>query len=251
MRCGFRIGVWFVALFILLPVSIGAVRAYVQGWPESWRSARWTSAGLLPEAVATPGARLLILSARTGNWKSIFAEHLSIVLKREADTAWTRYDVVGWGLPVRRNAFVADAYWYGNRPYVVTEITGADAALLIPRVEAAIAEYPYAAPGTYAPWPGPNSNSFVAWVVRNSEGLAVELPPVAIGKDYIATGVGLAAAPSRTGFSAVAWGLFGITFALDEGIELHIAGSTIGLDPLELALKLPSLGKISLLDLSR
>jgi hypothetical protein len=249
MRLGVRLIGWFTFLFILLPVSIGAGKAYLRGWPENWRSASWNSAGLLPEAATAPGARLLILSARTGNWKSIFAEHLSIVLKREGDPAWTRYDVVGWGAPVRRNAFHADAYWYGNRPYIVADIRDAEAALLIPRVEAAIARYPYAAPGIYAPWPGPNSNSFVAWVVRNTEGFAVELPPVAVGKDYFATGVGLAAAPSRTGFTAVAWGLFGVTFALDEGIEFHIAGSTVGFDPLELALKLPSLGKISLLDM--
>jgi hypothetical protein len=89
--------VWFVLVLVVLPVAAGAVMAYGRGWPESWRTANWSSSGLLPEASAVPAAHVLILAARSGNWKSIFAEHLSIVLKPERAAAWTRYDVVGWG----------------------------------------------------------------------------------------------------------------------------------------------------------
>ena len=44
-------------------------------------------------------------------------------------------------------------------------------------------------------------------------------------------------------------GYFGATLAMEEGFEIHIIGSTIGIDPNDLAIKLPALGKLSLFDL--
>ena len=241
----------FVLLAIVAPVTAGAGLAWSRGWPESWRTASWASSGLLPDAASVPEARVMILAARTGRWKSIFAEHMAIVVKPAGAARWTRYEVVGWGDPVRRDNYPADALWYGNRPYVVASLQGEDAARLIPRIEAAIALYPHRARGTYTVWPGPNSNTFVAWVVRNTDGFAVELPPVAIGKDFIDEGLAVSEAPSRTGYVLSAWGLFGVTAALAEGLELNVLGTSIGIDPDDLAVKLPSLGKLSLFDLAR
>lgn len=246
-KCFHALG-FFVLMAVVLPVAVGAGLAYGRGWPESWRSASWESSGLLPEATSVDGARVIIISTRTGRWKSIFAEHMSIVLKPDGAADWTRYDVVGWGNPVRRNAYAADALWYGNQPYVVAEIEGDRAARLIPRIEETIARYPHQARGSYTVWPGPNSNTFIAWVVRNTEGFEVELPPAAVGKDYLGDGLGLASAASGTGFVISAWGLIGLTAALREGLELNLLGSTIGIDPDDLAIKLPALGKLSLLD---
>ncbi len=45
------------------------------------------------------------------------------------------------------------------------------------------------------------------------------------------------------------WGTIGITLALREGFEINFFGNGLGIDPEELAIKLPSLGKLSLLDL--
>ncbi len=239
---------WLLLAAIILPVSAGAVLAYSHGWAESWRTANWSSSGLLPTAQSRPEAHVIVLAARTGNWKSIFAEHMSIVIKPAGAGEWTRYDVVGWGEPVRRNAFAADAFWYGNHPYVVRDIDGAKAEALIPLIEESIARYPYSGIGAYKVWPGPNSNSFVAWVVRNTSGFAVELPPAAVGKDFISPGFGIAAAASRTGFVVSLWGIAGMTLALREGFEINLFGSVIGIDPEDLAIKLPSLGKLSLLD---
>src|SRR5947209_8250000 len=36
----------------------------------------------------------------------------------------------------------------------------------------------------YRYWPGPNSNTYPAWVLREA-GVAGELPPKAVGKDYL------------------------------------------------------------------
>jgi len=241
--------IWFVLVLVALPVVTGAVMAYGRGWPESWRTADWSSSGLLPEASTAPAARVVILAARTGNWKSIFAEHMSIVLKPGGAAAWTRYDVVGWGNPVHRDAFAADAFWYGNRPYVVFELEGPGAARLIPKIEASIGRYPYAARGSYVVWPGPNSNSFVAWVVRNTPGFEAELPPAAIGKDYLGPGFAVAGAPSGTGYTASFAGIFGLTAAWREGLEINVGGAIVGIDVDDLAVKLPSLGVLSLRDL--
>lgn len=236
----------FLAYAVAIPILIGTALSLSHGWAENWRTANWSSAGLLPKAEEVPEAKVVVLAARTGRWKSIFAEHTSIVLKPRGAAEWTRYDVVGWGTPVRRNAFAPDAFWYGNRPYVVASFSGPEAEALIPRITAAIAAYPYQAPGSYMVWPGPNSNTFVAWVVRNTEGFDVELPAVAVGKDYLGSGLSVARAPSGTGYTFSAAGLLGLTVARREGLELNLLGTTIGLDPGDLAVKLPSLGTLSL-----
>ncbi|NJM30193.1 MAG: DUF3750 domain-containing protein [Rhizobiales bacterium] len=200
MRRLFRSLFWFALIAIVTPVAIGTGLGYARGWPENWRSASWDSSGLLPEASSLPDAEVMILATRTGRWKSIFAEHMSIVLKEQGASEWVRYDVVGWGNPVRRNNYPADAYWYGNKPYVVYRLEGVEAAALIPKIAASVAAYPFAQRGSYTVWPGPNSNTFVAWVVRNTEGFAAELPPAAVGKDWLGNGLGFDRAPSGSGF---------------------------------------------------
>jgi Protein of unknown function (DUF3750) len=237
---------FFLILTVGLPIGVGAALGYSRGWPDNWRVARWSSSGLLPEAGAHGPATVMVLSTRTGRWKSIFAEHMSIVVKPAQAREWTRYDVVGWGTPVRRNAYAADALWYGNRPRVVYRLEGDQAAALIPAIENSIARYPHQQRGTYVVWPGPNSNTFVAWVVRHTVGFDAELPPVAVGKDWLAPGFAIDVAPSKSGYSLSLAGLIGMTLAWEEGVELHLLGSTIGIDANDLAIKLPALGKLSL-----
>jgi Protein of unknown function (DUF3750) len=237
----------FVAFTIVLPITVGAALGYARGWPENWKVASWASSKVLPEATAVKPATVIILASRTGQWKSIFAEHMSIVVKPENATHWTRYDVVGWGNPVRKDAYVADALWYGNTPRVIYRVEGAKAAKLIPAIESSIENYPFQKKGSYTVWPGPNSNTFVSWVVRHTEGLDVELSSVAVGKDWLGSGFGLAPAPSKTGYTATYGGYIGGTLAWEEGLELHVLGSTIGIDPGDLAIKLPALGKLSLI----
>jgi hypothetical protein len=236
---------WIVLFVIVVPAGIGAIRSYAAGWPASWRTADWSSSGVLPVAAATPQVTVLILAARTGRWKGIFAEHLSIVLKEDGAAQWTRYDVVGWGDPVRMNSFQADALWYGNRPRVIYRTDGDRAANLIPAIKRAIADYPYSSRGEYWVWPGPNSNSFVAAIVRDVPGLDTELPPTAIGKDWLGW-ADTATAPSKTGWTVSFGGVLSVTLAREEGLELHILGATAGIDANDLAIKLPALGKLSL-----
>ncbi|MDP6646672.1 MAG: DUF3750 domain-containing protein, partial [Rhodospirillales bacterium] len=97
--------------------------------------------------------------------------------------------------------------------------------------------------GEYTLWPGPNSNTFTAFIARQVQELNLDLPPTAIGKDYLG-GRLFAKAPSGSGFQFSLFGLFGLTAALEEGLELNILGLSFGIDPRDPALKLPFLGRI-------
>ena len=105
-------------------------------------------------------------------------------------------------------------------------------------------DYPFA--GQYRLWPGPNSNTFTAYVLRQAPELRVDLPPTAIGKDYLG-GRLVAAAPSGTGVQFSLGGLAGILVAIEEGLEINLLGATFGIDPLDLSLKAPFVGRIGTL----
>ena len=92
--------------------------------------------------------------------------------------------MVGWGDPIRINGWAPDGRWFGDRPAVVVDVTGPEAQALIPKVEAAVKDYRFAHAGDYRIWPGPNSNSFTATVLRAVPELGAWLPPNAIGRDF-------------------------------------------------------------------
>jgi hypothetical protein len=115
-----------LALF-LLPIAARATIFAYEGGPTSWRNADWSSTGSLPDPGADSQARVLIMSGRTGGWKGVFSVHSWVVFKPENGKSWRRYDVVGWGDPVRLNGWAPDG-WYGNKPQVLLAIFKAPAA---------------------------------------------------------------------------------------------------------------------------
>ena len=135
----------------------------------------------------------------------------------------------------------ADGYWYGNRPELLADVRGAGVDELITRIEAAIQEYPY--PDKYHVWPGPNSNTFVAFVLRKVPELRVDLPPTAIGKDYLGWR-SVNVTPSGTGGQASLFGLVGVAAGIEEGVEVNLLGLNFGLDPKSLSIKLPIVGRL-------
>jgi len=230
---------------IALPVAAGAGWFASRGWPQSWASADWSSAGIALDPRDERRAVVQVWAARTGRWKGIFATHSWIVTKRANAKRFDRYDVVGWGRPVRKNRYPVDGRWYGNEPRVIYELRGPRAASLIPEIERAVARYPWTQPGSYRTWPGPNSNTFIGWVARAVEGFDPDLPPTAIGKDFAPGWFEIMETPSNSGWQVSLKGLAGASLSAVEGVELHILGATlgIGLDPF--SLKLPSLGRLS------
>lgn len=238
---------WSILLLIALPLSAGALWFGSKEGPRSWHEAEWHSTGTAPDPAFTPEAMVRVYYAETGRWKSIFAVHSWIAFKPKDAESWTRYEVVGWGRPLRRNNYPVDGLWYSNPPQIAFELRGSKATAAIAKILRAVRSYPHTTYGSYGIWPGPNSNTFVAHIVRQVPELRVELPAKAVGKDYLGPGLRIAATPSNTGWQ-IGWsGYVGLALGLEEGLELHILGSTIGVDPLDVAIKLPSFGRIGLL----
>ena len=70
----------------------------------------------------------------------------------------------------------------GHRAELLVDLRGAEADALIEPLRQAAAAYPW--PSEYRAWPGPNSNTFVAWIARQVPELELDLPFSAIGSGY-------------------------------------------------------------------
>jgi len=230
------------ALFLMPLIARAALYAAGSG-PRSWRDADWSSTGLLPPTAQDKSARVIVFTATTGAWKGIFSIHSWVVLKPAGARDWTRYDVVGWGNPVRTNGWPADGRWYGNMPVAIADISGIEAEKLIPRIEAAVKAYRFNRAGEYRIWPGPNSNSFTAAILRAVPELGVALPPNAVGRDF-RDGIYAGLTDSGTGVELNLGGFAAIKLGWVEGIEVDLLGLVAGLDLRHPGLKLPGFGRI-------
>ncbi len=213
---------------------------------QDWRTASSASVGLAPDPIATREAVVQVYGARTWGWRGNFGVHTWVAVKPAEADAYTVYEVIGWRLRHSDSALVVrqrapDARWFGNEPELCSDKRGAQAEALIPRIEAAVRSYPHAK--EYSAWPGPNSNTFVAWITRAVPELEVDLPPTAIGKDYLGSAI-VAAAPSGRGVQFSLGGMFALTASGVEGLELNLLGLTFGINPFDPALKLPLLGRL-------
>jgi Protein of unknown function (DUF3750) len=241
---------WFGGLLVLVIAPLLWTAGMVHGGAVThWSQARWDSAGLAPDPATTPEAVVQVYAARAWGWKGILAVHSWIVMKRTGAAAFERYEVVGWGVrrgapAVRKDMRAIDGYWAGNPPRVLVEHRGPAAEGLIGRIEAAIASYPY--PDQYRTWPGPNSNTFIAHIGREVPELGLDMPPIAVGKDYLTNGGLFARTPSGSGVQLSLLGVLGLSVGRTEGLEINLLGLIIGIDPLGLALKLPGVGRVGL-----
>jgi hypothetical protein len=74
-----------------------------------------------------------------------------------------------------------DANVGGGPTRLVAAWSGEDAVRISRVIDSFKTQYAYR--DRYLPWPGPNSNTFVAWVLREA-GVAFKLPRKAIGKAF-------------------------------------------------------------------
>ena len=202
--------------------------------------------GLAPDPAANPEAVIQVYAARTVGWRGVFGVHSWVAVKPARASEYTVYEVIGWKLrwddtAVSIRSREPDGRWFGNEPELLADKRGAAADALIARIDKAAKSYPYAA--EYSAWPGPNSNTFTAWITREVPELRVDLPPTAIGKDYLGSSV-IASAPSGSGGQFSLAGVLGVTLSSVEGLELNLLGLTFGLDPWPPAIKLPMLGRL-------
>lgn len=243
-----RLAKWlalFIVVVFLIPAAATTAWWALQERPGSWRSADWGPSGVLPPIENGNEAAIHILAARTGGLKGAVSVHSWIVVSPAGSAGYQRYDKVGWGSPIRRDGYPADAFWYSNLPFIVHSVTGAKAEALIPKVEAAIEDYPYAGHGGYRIWPGPNSNSFVAHVLETVPELGAKLPPNAIGRDFAPGVASISVSPDWRDLHATLGGYAGFALGARSGLELHFLGLVAGVDFSPPALKIPALGRVA------
>lgn len=245
MRIIYKSLLVFFMLFLVPTIAAAAWWAST-AHPQNWRNADWGTSNLLAGNPDKGQAAIYIMAARTGGFKGAFAVHSWILIKRDNQIGYDRYDKVGWGNPVRKNHRVADAKWYSNTPFIVERITGNRAEALIPKVEHAIANYPYAKRGDYTLWPGPNSNTFVSTVLRQVPELNAELPPNAVGRDYLGKNTWYLRESDGSDTHISLGGLVGLSYGDTIGFELHFMGQSLGIDINRPAIKLPAFGRLEI-----
>jgi hypothetical protein len=201
------------------------------------------------QAAMTSEAVIQVYAARAVGWRGILAVHTWIAVKPSDAPVYTRYEVMGFGVgrgapAVRVNRTGPDNYWFGSRPDLIVDRRGPGVDELITEVEAAVKAYPY--PTSYRTWPGPNSNTFTAYIGRAVPGLRLDLPSTAIGKDYLPGAALAGLSPSGTGVQLSLLGLAGVLVGWEEGIEVNVLGLAFGLDVKRPALKLPAVGRLGM-----
>jgi Protein of unknown function (DUF3750) len=183
-----------------------------------------------------------VWGARARGAKGIFGIHSWIAVKPSGATEYTVYEVIGWRRRRTDTAVVVRKRppnrWFGVEGKLYAEKRGLGVDVLIERIGKAAAEYPYAR--TYTVWPGPNSNTFTAWVTRAVPELEADLPATAIGKDY--TRKIVSRAPSGKGFQFSLRGLLGVAASHVDGVEVNILGLNFGIS--SSGIKLPIVGRI-------
>jgi len=234
-----------LGLLLLLVLAVGCSATERMG--HQWWEMRRDASGQAPDPASTPEAVVQVYAARTVGWKGVMAVHTWIAVKPSGAPAYTRYEVMGWGVgngapALRVNRTGPDNYWFGSRPDLLVDRRGDGVDALIPRIEAAVRAYPYQS--SYRTWPGPNSNTFTAYVGRAVPELRLDLPATAIGKDFIPGGVPMAWTPSGTGVQISLFGLLGVLAGAEEGLELNVLSLSFGIDLKRPALKLPIVGRL-------
>lgn len=202
---------------------------------QNWWTASREPVGLAPDPALTPEAVVQVYGARAFSWRGYLGIHTWIAVKPTQAKSYTIYEVIGWlqrrkmpVLVIYEN--VPDRRWYGNMPEILVEKRGDGVDALIERIDQAARSYPYAK--DYTIWPGPNSNTFTAWISRAVPELQLDLPPTAIGKDYLGCRL-ISQAPSGSGFQISFFGLIGVLVSKVEGVEFNLLGLSfgVGLDP--------------------
>ena len=155
---------------------------------QKWYETSRDSAGIAPDPLETREAVLHVYGADTWGWRGWFAIHTWIATKRSDEEVYTVYDVVGWrgghGVSVLRIAEdIPDRYWFGEKPELLAAHAGAGVDELIDAVDQAARDYPWKS--TYKAFPGPNSNTFTAWVGKQVPALQLDLPFSAIGSGFV------------------------------------------------------------------
>jgi hypothetical protein len=227
--------------------AAAALLAIVAGAADGdWRTASRAPVGLAPDPATTREAVVQVYGARALRWRGYFGVHTWIAVKATDAPAYTVYEVIGWRLRWSDRALVVhqrapDGRWFGNEPELLAERRGEGVDAMIERIASATRDYPYSA--EYRLWPGPNSNTFTAWIGRAVPELGLDLPPTAIGKDFVGARV-VGRAPSGSWVQLSLYGLLGVLASDVEGVEVNVLGLSFGVNPFSPSLKVPMVGRL-------
>jgi hypothetical protein len=143
---------------------------------------------LAPDPVEFTDAVIQVYGADVWGFRGNFAIHTWLAVKPENAENYDIFQVIGWRLRRGRPVVSVDngnpaKPWFGSPAILLHERRGADAQALITRIQKAVRDYPFA--DTYTMWPGPNSNSFTAWIGLEVPELELVLPLKAIGQGWM------------------------------------------------------------------
>ena len=170
-------------MILFLVISIASL------WATSW-ALEPTAIGQAhaPDPANHEDAVIQVYGADVWGIRGKFAIHTWVATKAHGAADYTIYQVIGWRLRRAGTALSVTqgdpaTPWYGSPPILLHEVRGDAAEALIAPVEAAVLRYPF--DQEYKMWPGPNSNSFVAWVGLEVPELGLSLPVKALGQSWM------------------------------------------------------------------
>lgn len=173
-------------------------------------------------------------------WYTRFAVHSWIDYRDEGQ--WWRIGVPNSWSEVRQHQLELEEAAENRRwdmpVRVIDVVTGERAARAIPTVHSSADLW---VETSYAAFPGPNSNTFIESILRETGDLNTQLSPNAPGADYAWFRAGRPG--SGTGFE-IETPFIGIELGLREGIQLHLLQLTAGLRFWRPAILLPFLPAI-------
>ena len=238
----------YILAFLFTPLVLLNTACASSG---DWRTASRESMGIAPSPEAEKQAIVQVYVARAFGWRKYFGVHSWIATKDKDADHYLTYHVTAWssrsgGRSITIKPDIPDRRWYGAEAHLITEIRGAKAETAIQKIKQAAENYPYQ--NSYRVMPGPNSNTFISYLLRKTPELGVELPPHAMGKDWIKEAQIFGVSETNTGFQFSLLGLFGFTLGLGDGIEINILSMSFGIDLWRPALKLHFVGRLGFKD---
>ena len=175
-----------------LAVTLFVVLSIASLWVTSWAlEPQPFGMAQAPDPLDYQDAIIQVYGADVWGFRGNFAIHTWIATKARGAADYQVYQVIGWRL--RRGRSVVSITegnparpWYGSPAILLHEIRGDEAQALVDPVHDAALSYPF--DREYKMWPGPNSNSFTAWIGLEVPGLDLDLPVKAIGQSWMISG---------------------------------------------------------------
>ena len=155
---------------------------------KDWKTASRASAQIASLPSELKDAIVHIYAAPVWGVRGTIADHTWIATKKPGASSYKVYQVVGWNKYSGKDALeikkdVPDRLWFGNKPTILFKLQGAKAEPVVEKIEKLSKKYPYKS--NYTMFPGPNSNTFTAWMICKIPELNLELSKRAVGKNYL------------------------------------------------------------------